>query len=84
VGGITLEDIDLQEGAGVGIHSLDDLEHLRMSPFVRRAIDNHLVPALGLAPAPAPTPTPTPGLGPAPYPPGARPLDHPDRQARRE
>ena len=40
------EDIDLREGAGVAVHSLDGLPHLKMSPFVRRAISSHLLPAL--------------------------------------
>jgi 8-oxo-dGTP diphosphatase len=43
------EDIDLQEGAGVAVHSLQALPHLKMSPFVRRAIASHLLPALPAA-----------------------------------
>jgi 8-oxo-dGTP diphosphatase len=43
------EDIDLQEGAGVAVHSLQDLPQLRMSPFVRRAISSHLLPVLSAA-----------------------------------
>jgi 8-oxo-dGTP diphosphatase len=46
------EDIELHEGAGVGVHSLADLPRLKLSPFVRRAIDTHLLPALS-APPPA-------------------------------
>ena len=44
------EDIDLQEGAGVAVHSLADLPGLKLSPFVRRAIDSHLRPVLASAP----------------------------------
>jgi len=40
------EDISLQEGAGVAVHCLEDLPGLKMSPFVRRAISSHLLPAL--------------------------------------
>ena len=40
------EDIDLREGAGVAVHSLEDLRGLKMSPFVRRAICSHLLPVL--------------------------------------
>jgi 8-oxo-dGTP diphosphatase len=40
------EDIDLREGAGVAVHSLEDLPQLKMSPFVRRAIGSHLLPVL--------------------------------------
>lgn len=40
--GISLDDIVLQEGAGVGVHSFDELDGLKMSPFVRRAIVNNL------------------------------------------
>lgn len=46
VGGITPEDIHLQEGAGVGVHSLADLDQLDVTPFIRRAIDAHLRPIL--------------------------------------
>lgn len=38
------EDIDLQEGAGVGIHRIADLADLKVTPFVRRAIESHLMP----------------------------------------
>jgi 8-oxo-dGTP diphosphatase len=44
------EDIDLREGAGVAVHSLADLPGLKLSPFVRRAIDSHLLPVLAAAP----------------------------------
>jgi 8-oxo-dGTP pyrophosphatase MutT (NUDIX family) len=44
VGGISPEQIDLHEGAGVGTHSLDELERLEVTPFVRRAITSHLAP----------------------------------------
>ena len=40
------EDIDLREGAGVAVHSLEDLHGLKMSPFVRRAICTHLLPGM--------------------------------------
>lgn len=46
VGGITPGDIDLQEGAGIGVHSLADLDELDVTPFIRRAIDAHLRPIL--------------------------------------
>jgi 8-oxo-dGTP diphosphatase len=46
VGGITVDDIDLHEGAGVGLHTVDELADLRVSPFIRRAIHADLVPAL--------------------------------------
>lgn len=38
------EDIDLQEGAGVGIQRVADLPSLKVTPFVRRAIESHLMP----------------------------------------
>jgi hypothetical protein len=37
-------DIDLQEGAGVAIHRVADLPALKITPFVRRAIESHLLP----------------------------------------
>jgi 8-oxo-dGTP diphosphatase len=40
VGDFRPEDIDLQEGAGVAIHQLADLPALKLSPFVRRAIES--------------------------------------------
>ena len=39
-------DIDLQEGAGVAVHAVADLPALKLTPFVRRAIDSHLLPVL--------------------------------------
>jgi 8-oxo-dGTP diphosphatase len=48
-GGISPADIDLHEGAGVGVHGIGDLDHLPVAPFVYRAVRSHLVPALGLA-----------------------------------
>jgi 8-oxo-dGTP pyrophosphatase MutT (NUDIX family) len=45
-GGITTSDIELTEGAGTGIHALEDLDSLEVTPFVRRAIKSHLVPVL--------------------------------------
>ncbi len=46
VGGVSPEQIDLQEGAGVGVHSFDELEDLDVTPFVRRAIASHLAPLI--------------------------------------
>ncbi|HUC12923.1 MAG TPA: NUDIX domain-containing protein, partial [Acidimicrobiales bacterium] len=46
IGGISPEQIDLQEGAGVGVHSLDEIEDLQVTPFVRRAITSHLAPLI--------------------------------------
>jgi ADP-ribose pyrophosphatase YjhB (NUDIX family) len=37
-------DIDLREGAGVAIHRVADLPALKVTPFVRRAIESHLLP----------------------------------------
>jgi hypothetical protein len=37
-GGIAPADIDLHEGAGVGVHSVGDLERLKVAPFVYRAV----------------------------------------------
>lgn len=56
VGGVRPEDIDLHEGAGVGVHRIEDLLDLKMTPFVRRAIRSHLLPLIAerLAPS-APT-----------------------------
>lgn len=50
-GGICPEDIDLREGAGVGVHGIADLDHLPVAPFVYRAIRSHLVPALSMPPS---------------------------------
>lgn len=46
VGGIEPDDIDLSEGAGIGVHSFDDLGRLKVTPFVRRAIDGQLRPLI--------------------------------------
>jgi 8-oxo-dGTP pyrophosphatase MutT (NUDIX family) len=58
VGGVSPDDIDLHEGTGVGVHRIEDLPDLKMTPFVRRAIYSHLLPLIAgrLAPS-APTPT---------------------------
>ena len=40
------DDIDLSEGAGVGIHRIEDLPGLKVAPFVRRAIESALLTAL--------------------------------------
>jgi 8-oxo-dGTP pyrophosphatase MutT (NUDIX family) len=40
------DDIDLHEGAGVGIHRVEDLPGLKITPFVQRAIASHLLPAI--------------------------------------
>jgi ADP-ribose pyrophosphatase YjhB (NUDIX family) len=58
VGGVCPEDIDLHEGAGVGVHRIEDLPKLKMTPFVRRAIYSHLLPLIAerlASSAPAPT-----------------------------
>jgi 8-oxo-dGTP pyrophosphatase MutT (NUDIX family) len=46
VGEVRPEDIDLNECAGVGVHRIDDLPDLKMTPFVRRAIYSHLLPLI--------------------------------------
>jgi 8-oxo-dGTP pyrophosphatase MutT (NUDIX family) len=46
VGGVRPDDIDLHEGAGVGVHRIEDLPDLKMTPFVRRAIYSHLLPVV--------------------------------------
>ena len=46
VGDYRPEDIDLREGAGVAIHGVADLAGLKVTPFVRRAIESHLLPVL--------------------------------------
>jgi 8-oxo-dGTP pyrophosphatase MutT (NUDIX family) len=55
VGEVRPEDIDLNEGAGVGVHRIEDLPDLKMTPFVRRAIYSHLLPLIAerLAPSAA-------------------------------
>lgn len=45
-GGITPGDIDLREGAGVGVHAIGDLDRLPVAPFVLRAVRSHLLPML--------------------------------------
>ncbi len=40
------DDIDLREGAGVGIHRIADLPGLKITPFVRRAIESDLLPVI--------------------------------------
>lgn len=35
------EDIELTEGAGVGVFSIDELKFMRLSPFVRRVLVAH-------------------------------------------
>src|ERR1700735_411897 len=37
-------DIDLREGAGVAVHRVADLQALKVTPCVRRAIESHLLP----------------------------------------
>jgi ADP-ribose pyrophosphatase YjhB (NUDIX family) len=39
-------DIDLQEGAGIAVHRAADLPGLKVTPFVRRAIESQLLPVL--------------------------------------
>ena len=46
IGGIGPSDIDLQEGIGVGVFTVSELGDLDISPFVRRAIQSHLMPVL--------------------------------------
>jgi 8-oxo-dGTP pyrophosphatase MutT (NUDIX family) len=46
VGDFRPDDIDLQEGAGVGIQRIADLPGLKITPFVRRAIESYLLPLL--------------------------------------
>ena len=46
VGDYRPEDIDLHEGAGVAIQGIADLPSLKVTPFVRRAIESHLLPVL--------------------------------------
>jgi 8-oxo-dGTP diphosphatase len=41
-GGIAPEHIDLQEGAGTGVHTLAELRQLPVPPFIMRAIETHL------------------------------------------
>jgi 8-oxo-dGTP diphosphatase len=51
VGGVSPGDIDLREGAGVGVHRVEDLPELKVTPFVRRAIHSHLLPIIAGLPA---------------------------------
>jgi 8-oxo-dGTP diphosphatase len=46
VGDFCPDDIDLREGAGVGIHRIMDLAGLKITPFVRRAIESELLPEI--------------------------------------
>ena len=46
VGDYRPDDIDLQEGAGVAIHRIADLPALKITPFVRRAIESRLLPLI--------------------------------------
>jgi len=46
VGDFQPDDIDLREGAGVGIHRIEDLPRLRITPFVRRAVESDLLPVI--------------------------------------
>jgi ADP-ribose pyrophosphatase YjhB (NUDIX family) len=50
VAGIGPDDIDLREGAGVGVHDIGELGRLPVAPFVYRAVRSHLVPALQSGP----------------------------------
>jgi 8-oxo-dGTP pyrophosphatase MutT (NUDIX family) len=45
-GGVIPDQIELHEGAGVGVHSLGELDDLDVTPFVRRAITSHLAPLI--------------------------------------
>jgi ADP-ribose pyrophosphatase YjhB (NUDIX family) len=46
VGDFRPADIDLHEGAGVAVQRIADLPGLKVTPFVRRAIESHLLPLL--------------------------------------
>jgi 8-oxo-dGTP diphosphatase len=46
VGDFQPDDIDLREGVGVGIHRVEDLPGLKITPFVRRAIETDLLPVI--------------------------------------
>jgi 8-oxo-dGTP diphosphatase len=46
VGDYRPDDIDLHEGAGVAIQRVADLPRLKIAPFIRRAIDAHLLPVI--------------------------------------
>lgn len=40
------DDIGLHEGAGVAVQRVADLPKLKLTPFIRRAIESHLLPAI--------------------------------------
>jgi 8-oxo-dGTP diphosphatase len=46
VGDYDPDDIDLGEGAGVANQRIADLRELRLAPFIRRAIESHLLPVI--------------------------------------
>jgi 8-oxo-dGTP pyrophosphatase MutT (NUDIX family) len=46
IGDYEPDDIDLREGAGVGVHRVADLPGLKVTPFVRRAIESALLPII--------------------------------------
>jgi 8-oxo-dGTP diphosphatase len=46
VGDYHPDDIDLGEGAGVANQRIADLRELKIAPFIRRAIESHLLPVI--------------------------------------
>jgi 8-oxo-dGTP diphosphatase len=48
IGGIQPSAIQLREGQGIGVFTFSQLSDLNLTPFVRRAIDSHLVPILSV------------------------------------
>jgi len=48
VGDYQPADIDLHEGAGVAVQRVADLPKLKLAPFIRRAIESHLLPVITL------------------------------------
>jgi hypothetical protein len=38
----------LHEGAGVAVQRVADLPKLKLAPFIRRAIESHLLPVIAL------------------------------------
>jgi len=46
IGTIRPSDINLREGQGFDVFTVTELADLNISPFVRRAIDSHLLPFL--------------------------------------
>jgi 8-oxo-dGTP diphosphatase len=46
VGDYQPADIDLHEGAGVAVQRVADLPKLKLAPFIRRAIESHLLPVI--------------------------------------